>query len=537
MPSRRPPNTFSLTPAPRRHAAASAFYFRRAIFLPGDESSQDEGAALGQGAHRLAFIEALFHFERGHYRFDTPTVVAMAALLLRAKRGPLAAAYRDSPVRLARLALSPCPPYATVDVCARHPMHFHGLQAAPDAPHSLELASMISEDMGRLRPDMGELEAEREFLRLARECPLYGSEIFRGQRAWFSPGGAEGARAPVDVLVSIGHHGITLVSQRDPLAAHLSTTWGDIVSWASDRDTLVFTVLDLHEEGGVEVVGPHGAAGAGAAEEGTPVYVHSAAADALQAAVERYVAARVRMQEAYAARGSGSGSGGSGSGSGGSGSSGGGGGSGAVHFSGVAPRNARELGVAPQVTGIRVAPAPEWAGMEGWDGVSPAGVLSGGALVTGSSSSSSSSGGGGGGGGAPAAAASPPRSGASAAAAASPLPMGWARALDERGAHYYFHATTKASTYDHPAFPTGPLPEGWVEAVDPTDASRYFVHGPSRTTTWVRPPVAAAPAAAASPPPAPGPLPPGWREYSDPKDGLPYFYNTVTKKTVWERPS
>ena len=152
----------------------------------------------------MAFVEAVYHFEHGHYRFDLERVVALTALLLRAKRGPFYTGV-DTPGTLAGLAVTLCPPYCTTDRCHEHPLASYqpGLLPSSDAQHSSQLGRLIYEQLSSLDPAMTVLAAEEAFLNICRENPCYGFDVFVGQRAWGMkattlPGGG-GGRVPARV--------------------------------------------------------------------------------------------------------------------------------------------------------------------------------------------------------------------------------------------------------------------------------------------------------------------------------------------------
>ena len=418
---------------------------RRLLYLPHSEAAEEEVRAArerGHGAHRLAFVEAVFNFEQGLYRFDAKHVASLSALLLRAARGPApspaaaaAAAAHDTPAALALLAHTLCPPYATSDACDSHPLQAHGLQPMPDAPTALQLGALIRAELGALSPTLSVLAAEEAFMRLARDNPCYGAEMFQAQRVWevvdeLAEEGAPPEERVEEVLLCIGHAGATVISQSQPLEAQLMVPFEDITHFASDGSLFLMNVLEPSLAGGGKVE--------------TMVYILSPAAEEINAAVERYVHARAAWEEV-----------------------------GGVHGAStlpVPPRSARTVGALPVLTQIVVAQRPEWAAVGG--------------------EGSGGGGGGGGGGGS----GSGSGSGAPADpfdAASAGLPPGWVAASDSDGDIFYYHTLTKATTWDHPGQPTGPLAEGWCEVADPLDARRYFFCPATRAVTWTRPGAAA----------------------------------------------
>ncbi len=446
---------------------------RRLLYLPHSEAAEEEVRSArerGHGAHRLAFIEAVFNFEQGYYRFDAKHISTLSSLLLRAARGPpplpgspsaaAAAAqqqqlYHDTPATLARLAHTLCPAYATADACASHPMLHAGVLPMPEAPLAAHLGAMIYADLQVLPPALSVLAAEEGFMAIVRENPCYGADMFLAQRVWevaaeeeggVGGGGAAGgaAAAPPEervehVLVCIGHSGATIISQAQPLEAQLMVEFENILHFASDGSLFLMNVLEPSDFSHHASSSPSPsssssappAAGAPPGKAETMVYILTPAADALAASVERYMRARAAAEEV-----------------------------GGLHGGStlpVPPRSARTLGAIPVLTQIVVAPRPEGrgGGREGGEG-----------------------GGGGGGAGGDL---------FSAAGTGDQLPPGWLAASDADGDVFYYHSLSKVTTWDHPGRPTGPLPEGWCEVADPMDARRYFFCPATRAVTWTRP--------------------------------------------------
>jgi hypothetical protein len=91
---------------------------------------------------------------------------------------------------------------------------------------------------------------------------------------------------------------------------------------------------------------------------------------------------------------------------------------------------------------------------------------------------------------------------------------------------------------------SGALPAGWSVAKDPASGKEYYYHATTKQTTWVKPtaePAASAEAPAAAPAAAPattsGALPAGWTAATDPASGKQYYYHATTKQTTWEKPT
>lgn len=318
---------FPATPAGPRH-----LYFKALLYVPGSAAAREElsSASTGHGAHRLAWVDAVYRFRYGHARYDTASVATLTALLLHAMRGPYRTAH-DTPSRVGGFVPELCPPYATSDLCGPgHPRAMRGLRPVPGAPSSAQLGCMIDDEYRALEPRMGPLAAEEAFLRLARDNPCYGFEVFVGVLLRDAPAHSplprrNGGASPLggggdddvqagrqDVLVCVGHLGVTVVSQMEPLQALEVVDFHEIGSWASDSSNFAFTVLGATRDdtvpGCADVTeGAAATASVGAAafvaEEGRSVYIETSAAGAIQRALERYVEERVRIAAA-AARGS-----------------------------------------------------------------------------------------------------------------------------------------------------------------------------------------------------------------------------------------
>lgn len=74
------------------------------------------------------------------------------------------------------------------------------------------------------------------------------------------------------------------------------------------------------------------------------------------------------------------------------------------------------------------------------------------------------------------------------------------------------------------------LPAGWTAHVDPATKATYYWNASMSATSWERPRVSSASAAAGKR----GAL---WVKHSDPESGVPYFCNTATNETQWEVPA
>ena len=71
------------------------------------------------------------------------------------------------------------------------------------------------------------------------------------------------------------------------------------------------------------------------------------------------------------------------------------------------------------------------------------------------------------------------------------LPPGWQEVFDaESGEHYYYHAETGQTTWEHPAAPpssappSSSLPSGWMEVTDPVSGAVYYFNESTGQTSW-----------------------------------------------------
>ena len=296
-----------------RVSGSCALYVRRKLYLPNSESSEEEIRAAkerGNGAHRLAFIEAVFNYEQGFFRFDIKHVASIAALLLKAFRGPHYTGM-DTPASLSRLAHTLCPAYATQDCCRDHHFVHNGMLPMAGAPRSSELGAMILTDLEALPSTMSVLAAEESFMSIVRSSELYGSNVFPAQKVMDNP--EEGAESLQEVLISVGHFGLCVISQAAPLEVLLMTTYPNILYFGADvkRGLLLLSIQELPPNG------DHGGRGGGGGgeeegggEEGAgegpeQVVFSSPNPSSIVAAMERYMSALLDADEQGAGAGSG----------------------------------------------------------------------------------------------------------------------------------------------------------------------------------------------------------------------------------------
>ena len=509
------------------------------------------------GAHRVAVVEAIYRFMKSHYRFDTQSIVALAALLLHATRGPAAAAAAGNEVSahstthslavlVNRHILLLTPAYATCDRVDRHATTLPGLHAAQGALTGAALASAIAREYAAIDARLSVFDAESRFLQISRANGAFGAECFSaiivngnegegagGGSLGRSSGGASMAHeAPSSprlsgssktvpsspslsfssrnrtrfharthgerVLVCIGHSGIAVVSNADPLAALDVCDYAHIGSWALDGEIFAWTIEQDN-----------------AGEPPRTMYVASSAAAAMQQTLERYVDERVALVTAAAyVRGEGV-HGMSGMGLIYDTSSGG--------DSSVMPRDAAALGVLPPVVAERPAPRWPWlieAHRDGGGGkrrVTPSSEAAGGDH----------------------------RYTTTSLSLQSPLDILRAPAPLSSLAVVAGGAGGASSSSSSSSSSLLVLPPGWSEADDPTTNRHYYyrIDNPG-STTWRRPEwppattttTGAKASARLSPSPRVPHLPMGWQEARDPLDNLTYYFSD-DGRVQWEWPT
>ena len=227
---RLPPFNSSLSAGPHR------IYFKRALFVPGSLSADAE-IAHGSGAHRLAFIDAVFHYLNGHLRVDTRSLTLMAAYYLYSLRGP-AHRGRDRVDAVAAALQGITPPYATQDGVDSHPLASPALEAHASAPMSRDLSVAILDAWLSVNPHWTVFDAEAKFLEIARSSACYGALFFEG-RVLDESGGAG-----IEALVCVGHAALTLVSHEDPLHALDVCEFADMGQTEVGRDVFGWTMTD-----------------------------------------------------------------------------------------------------------------------------------------------------------------------------------------------------------------------------------------------------------------------------------------------------
>ncbi len=137
------------------------------------------------GAHRVAVVDAIYRFMKSHYRFDTQSIVALAALLLHATRGPanqVSAPLPTTPSSLAVLVnrhiLLLTPAYATCDRVDRHATTLPGLRASHGVLTGAALASAIAHEYAAIDARLSVFDAESRFLQISRANGAFGAECF-----------------------------------------------------------------------------------------------------------------------------------------------------------------------------------------------------------------------------------------------------------------------------------------------------------------------------------------------------------------------
>lgn len=588
---RSPP--YSPSPPPvKPRLGPRALIFKRRLYLPGSRAAQEEmeGTRIAEGARRLAFVEAVYRYLKGHYRFEIHSIVALSALLLHSTRGPAAGLDTAAAINYRRgrsssaagfalssfvnlHVLSLTPPYATRDSSDRNASIVPGLHAMRGAPNAAELSAAIAVEYAAIDPLLSKNDAEARFLQISQANPAYGAEIFcalivpdqdntregntyAGNNTGApSPSNSSSRRAPPpstpqpprspprsrsrvrsskvageNVILCVGHSGLYVVSNRDPLSAIDVCDYAHIDKWALDGNVFAWSIDDV-----------------GAVEPARTIFLSSKAAPAINTTLERYVEERVLLTKAAAwARGEGVGVGESAivGAPGFVGSLGGAGGDSSAH-----PLDAAAAGPLPPIVTLRAAPPWPWLVDTARGGranaQSPATPPALRAAARGASDI---------GGGASMALLSP------LDILRAPAPMSSVRDL------LLAHEAARSPRSSPPARLQAmdpPLPRGWKQAQDPSDGATYFYHMDTGETTWRHPGVGgsgrvsgasgsygdestnrtyASPHAAASPDAqsarssqySPSRLPPGWAEARDPSTGDIYFFNGDV--TQWNRP-
>ncbi len=569
-----------------------ALIFKRRLYLPGSRAAQEEmeGTPHAEGARRLAFVEAVYRYLKGHYRFEIHSIVALSALLLHSTRGPAVGFdtntlnnYRRSRsssaagfalssfVNLHVLSLTP--PYATRDSSDRNASIVPGLHAMRGAPNAAELSAAIAVEYAAIDPLLSKNDAEARFLQISQANPAYGAEIFcalivpdqdntregdtyAGNAGAPSPSNSSSRRAPPpssqqpprspprsrsrqrsskvageNVILCVGHSGLYVVSNRDPLSAIDVCDYAHIDKWALDGNVFAWSIDDV-----------------GAVEPARTIFLSSKAAPAINTTLERYVEERVLLTKAAAwARGEGVGVGESAivGAPGFVGSLGGAGGD-----SSMQPLDAAAAGQLPPIVTIRAAPPWPWL-----VDTARGGRASAQSRATSPSLRAAARGASDTGGGASTALLSP------LDILRAPAPMSSVRDL------LLAHEAARSPRTSPPArlhSMDPPLPRGWKQAQDPSDGATYFYRPDTGETTWRHPGLggsgrASGPygdegisstSAAASPDSqsawssrsqqsaaqqfSPSRLPHGWAEARDPSTGDIYFFNGDI--TQWNRP-
>jgi hypothetical protein len=291
---------------------------KRSLYLPtcAADLAEQTASSTADGAHRLAFADALFQFRQGSYRFDMTMVLRLSALYLYGIRGPWSA--RDSLLRFRPLAADLLPAYAATELASDHP-RAHGVSKVEGALSNDDAAERILEEYKSLGKHRSSFEAQREFLALCREHPCYGYEFFYGRRTWNeaetdASGAVRTIACTEDVVLCVGHDGLMYMNTAEPLEISIHD-FHEVLNWSLSRDSRIF-VFSL--------------------EDGTNVFIVTDLAYLVEERTELYVSEKVAAVSAPAD------------------------GSGRADSSSK-PRAAKDFGTPPAFVRIAAAPLPPFA--------------------------------------------------------------------------------------------------------------------------------------------------------------------------------
>lgn len=225
------------TPSSSSSAAVSA-----ASASSASASAASAAASRPTAAQRCAFADALFNYTHSRYRFDTPDIVRLAALLLYLWRGNYRPSADSVPV-LRSFIPDLCPPYAILDSAADHPRSY-GMGKASSAVSATDMAVSIQSEYAGLHPAFSPADAAAQFVHICRQSPLYGHEFFTAKRTWkeaeeAGDGSVREVQHTEDVMMAVGHEGFLLLGMEDPLAV-TTYDYGELIRWTTSRDGKIF---------------------------------------------------------------------------------------------------------------------------------------------------------------------------------------------------------------------------------------------------------------------------------------------------------
>lgn len=386
-----------------------------------------------------------------------------------------------------------CPIYVLKDISSVNHPRGYGMGKCDGAITVDDISKLILVRYSTM-PNRTMYSAQKEFMRICRENPIYGNEFYFGQRTWkeqeVQPDGSLKEVAKTEkICLGVGYDGISLLGIENPLALETHDI-GDIGKWLVSRDGKIFA-FTLGDD--------------------RVIYIMTEMASYIEQTIEAYVEERVKSldtdnpEEADSSR---------------------------------IPRSVHDEGVGELPVFISMHPAPKYSWND--DAFNDSMPVNRSSLFSSSSSSSSSQG-------------AQYSTAAILAAAArtthlqeifhltdnvgannnttrDSLPTGWiAIQTKDTDEVYYYHSERQITQWERPKPPgivaliNELLPKGWLSAIDTETGELYYYNEDTEEVQWERPEFPDENLAA------------NWTVLKD-AEGDFYYWNTVTNETSWTKP-
>ena len=466
-------------------------YIKRSLIIPNScteqeiQNSKENGTTMDNIAHNLCFNECVYHYLHGHYRFAIPNIMSLAVLLLQSTKGNYDKS-KDNQEKLKPWIEHLCPIYALKDISSIDHERGYSMGKCEGALPIDDISKLILVRYSTMTTRTL-YSAQKEFIRICRENPIYGNEFFYGQRTWkeqeIQPDGSTKEVAKTEkICLGIGYDGISLLGIENPLSLEIHDI-GEIGKWLVSRDGKIFAFT---------------------LDDDRVIYIMTELASLIERTIEEYVEERVKLLDADNNPDS---------------------------DSSKIPRSIHDEGVGEIPPLISVHTAPPYIWNEDTTSTSSSNSRS-------SSSSSSSSN------------YSTAAILAAAARTThlqevfqltntnnphnniglDKLPSGWLELRTSENEIYYYHAERQITQWERPKPPgivaliNERLPKGWLSAIDTETGELYYYNEENNNEVqWERPEF-----------PEEN-LAPNWTILKD-SEGDIYYWNTITNETSWTKP-